>query len=56
MGKMNKVTKAICENLDYISSVHSSLEGISLESLIVDMGMPLHPGAEKYYREIGLID
>ncbi len=50
------VTKAICENLEYISTVHSSLEGISLESLVIDMGMPLHPGAVRYYREIGLID
>lgn len=51
-----KVTKSICENLEYICSVHSSLEGSTLESLVMNLGVPLHPGAEKYYREAGLID
>jgi len=51
-----KITKAIHENLDYISSVHSSLEGKTAESLIQNLQIPLHPGAEKYYREAGLID
>lgn len=51
-----KVTKALNENLEYIRSLHASLSRITSESMVMDMSIPLHPGAEKYYREIGLID
>jgi hypothetical protein len=51
-----KVTKSINENLDYIGKIHSALTGIDSDRLITGMPIPLHPGAEKYYREIGLID
>lgn len=51
-----KVTRSIYENLDYIKTVHAALNGLSTESLIAEMTIPLHPGAEKFYKEIGLID
>lgn len=50
-----KVTKSINENLDYIQTIHSALSGLTTEKLVANMSMPLHPGAEKYYREIGAI-
>lgn len=51
-----KVTKSLVENIDYIQTVHSSFENVSQDTLLLNMSIPLHPGAEKYYREIGLID
>jgi len=51
-----KVTKSLVENIDYLKTVHSSLANVSAESFIINLGMPMHPGAEKYYKEIGLID
>ncbi|MBN1624523.1 MAG: TAXI family TRAP transporter solute-binding subunit [Clostridia bacterium] len=54
--KVYKVTKALVENIDYISSIHSSFENMSLDTLLLNMRIPLHPGAEKYYREIGILD
>ncbi|MBN1624522.1 MAG: TAXI family TRAP transporter solute-binding subunit [Clostridia bacterium] len=51
-----KVAKSITENVDYIGSIHASLKGLTSESILAGMPVPLHPGAEKYYKEIGLID
>ena len=51
-----KVTRSIHENLDYLRAIHSALADLSPESLLEGMSIPLHPGAEKYYREVGLID
>ena len=50
-----KITKSIVENLDYLKTVHSSFADISEEKLVEDLDYPLHPGAEKYYREKGII-
>lgn len=51
-----KVTKSICENIEYMSAIHSALEGLTKESLLFGMPIDLHPGAEKYYKEIGILD
>lgn len=51
-----KVAKSINENIDYIRTIHASLKGITSESIITGMPVPLHPGAEKYYKEVGLMD
>lgn len=49
------ITRSICENLEYLQSIHASMSEISSEDLVTDLGIPLHPGAEKYYREKGLL-
>jgi uncharacterized protein len=49
-----EITKAIYENTSKIT--HSKGEFISLESALNGIGTDLHPGAEKYYKEKGLID
>jgi TRAP-type uncharacterized transport system substrate-binding protein len=49
------VTKALCENRDALAKGHAGLKyfnpqvGWKPENL----GIPLHPGAEKYYKEKG---
>lgn len=51
-----KLTKAIGDNLDYMRVIHAALSDLSLESMSKDMMVPLHPGAEMYYREMGVLD
>ncbi|MDP3385830.1 MAG: TAXI family TRAP transporter solute-binding subunit [Eubacteriales bacterium] len=51
-----KTVKSIHENMDYMKSIHVALKEMTLESMIEDLGIPMHPGAEMYYREMGLID
>lgn len=50
-----KMTKSMFENLDHLVAAHAVAKQIKLETALVGMPLPLHPGAEKYYREVGLI-
>ena len=50
-----KMTKALWEHLDALAAAHSAGKSIKLQNALKGMPLPLHPGAEKYYREIGMI-
>ncbi len=50
-----KMTKALFENLDQMVAAHAAAKGISLDNALQGMPVPLHPGAEKYYREKGVL-
>jgi TRAP transporter TAXI family solute receptor len=49
-----KITKSIYENLEYLRGVSPAFKEIELNTSIVGMSIPLHPGAEKYYKEKGV--
>ncbi|WP_331774152.1 TAXI family TRAP transporter solute-binding subunit [Sulfurospirillum sp. 1612] len=48
------LTKTIYENLPFLHSVHKATLVMSLQKAIDGLPMPLHPGAAKYYKEMGL--
>lgn len=48
------MTKAIFENLEGLTAVHPAFGRVTKESVLNGFGAPLHPGALKYYREIGV--
>ena len=48
------LTKTLFENLDYMYGVHDSAKFIKLETALDGLPAPLHPGAYKYYQEVGL--
>lgn len=50
-----QMTKLLFENLPQLVAAHQAAAAISLEGAIAGMPVPLHPGAERYYREAGLI-
>lgn len=50
-----RMTKAMYENLDMMVAAHAAAKQIKRENALKGMPLPLHPGAEKYYREIGLL-
>ena len=50
-----KMTKAIFDNLPELQSAHAAAKAISRENAAKAPPVPLHAGAEKYYREVGLI-
>ncbi len=50
-----QMTKGIFDNLERLGNSHSAARQIKLEKAIEGLPVPLHPGAEKYYREQGLI-
>jgi len=49
------MTKAMYEHLDQLVAAHAAAKSIKLANAIAGMPIPLHPGAAKYYREVGLI-
>lgn len=50
-----KVTKAIIEGRDQFGNVVAVMKGISAQEMAQNFGMPVHPGAVKYYKEAGLL-
>lgn len=49
------LVKAVFENLDELKEQHPALQGLTQEGMLKGGNAPLHPGAEKYYREAGLL-
>lgn len=50
-----EITKAIFEHTDILVATHKRAVDITLETALDGMSIPLHPGAEKYFKEQGLI-
>jgi TRAP transporter TAXI family solute receptor len=49
------MTKSMFEHLDQLKAAHAAAKSIRKEAAATSMPLPLHPGAEKYYREIGVL-
>jgi TRAP transporter TAXI family solute receptor len=50
-----KVARAVVEGREDFGRVTSAMKGVSARDMAQSFGMPYHPGAEKYYREAGLL-
>ncbi|WP_172331087.1 TAXI family TRAP transporter solute-binding subunit [Mangrovicoccus sp. HB161399] len=48
------ITKAIYENLPFLQAIHPATKAMALEQAIAGLPLPLHPGAAKYYQEVGV--
>lgn len=49
------LVKAILENFDEFKKLHPAYSNITKESLLDGLSIPLHDGAKRYYKEIGLL-
>lgn len=49
------VTKEVFENLDSFKKLHPAFGSLTKESMLQGLTAPMHPGAEKYYKEAGLL-
>jgi TRAP transporter TAXI family solute receptor len=49
------MTKALWTSLDQLTAAHAAAKAIDLKKALEGMPVPLHPGAEKYYKEVGVI-
>lgn len=49
-----QITKTIFENLPFLQAIHKATMAMSKDKAILGLPVPLHPGAVKYYREIGM--
>jgi len=50
-----RITKAVNDNLDRVHKIHASLAPYEVADGITGTGIPLHPGAIKYYKEKGVL-
>lgn len=50
-----QMTKQLFENLDKLKAAHSAANDIVPENATKGLSIPLHPGAERYYKEAGLL-
>lgn len=50
-----QMTKLLFENLDQLKAAHAAAGAIDIKDAINNSPIPMHPGAEKYYKEQGLM-
>ncbi|PYG32536.1 TAXI family TRAP transporter solute-binding subunit [Pelagimonas varians] len=48
------LTKTMYENLPFLQSIHPATKAMALEKAMAGLPAPLHPGAARYYTEMGL--
>jgi TRAP transporter TAXI family solute receptor len=49
-----QITKTVYENLPFLNAIHGATKAMAIEKAISGLPMPLHPGAAKYYQEVGI--
>lgn len=49
------ITKAVFENFDDFRKLHPALASLTKQQAVKGHPVPFHPGAEKYFREAGLL-
>lgn len=50
-----KVTRAMVEGRENYGAVAPVMKTVAVKDWAQGYGVPLHPGAEKYYKEIGVV-
>lgn len=48
------MTKSIFENLDELKAAHAAANAIDVQNALQGMPIPVHPGAQRYYDEVGV--
>lgn len=48
------LTKTMYENLPFLQAIHPATKAMMIESAMAGLPAPLHPGAARYYTEVGL--
>jgi TRAP transporter TAXI family solute receptor len=50
-----KIAKSLVKDLPRLGDVVKDMKGVTTKDLALDIGIPFHPGALKYYKEIGAL-
>ncbi len=48
------LTKAIYENLQFLQAIHPATNAMDVSKALAGLPVPLHPGAARYYEEVGI--
>jgi uncharacterized protein len=49
------MTKAMHKGLDDMAAINAAMKGLTPKQMAEDIGVPMHPGAKKYFKEIGAL-
>jgi TRAP transporter TAXI family solute receptor len=49
-----QITKTLYENLPFLNAIHKATKAMSKEKALAGLPIPLHPGALRYFQEIGM--
>jgi TRAP transporter TAXI family solute receptor len=49
------ITKEVFDNFDAFKKLHPAYAVLTKQNMLEGLSAPLHPGAEKYFKEVGLI-
>ncbi len=50
-----KMTKAMAQNVEAMAAVVKPITGLTPKDMAVDIGVPFHKGAAKFYKEVGAL-
>ncbi|MDA7086833.1 TAXI family TRAP transporter solute-binding subunit [Pseudomonas sp. SA3-5] len=50
-----QMTKLMFDNLERLGNAHSAAKDIKLDGAAKNLPIPLHPGAERFYKEVGAL-
>lgn len=53
--KVYAITKAMATNMADMVAVNKAMSRMTVKDMAEDIGVPFHPGAAKYYREVGAL-
>ncbi len=48
------ITKEVFDNFEQFKKLHPAYEGLTKQNMLEGLSAPIHPGAMKYYKEVGL--
>lgn len=48
------LTKTLYENLPFLQAIHPATKAMNIDAAMAGLPVPLHPGAARYYEELGL--
>jgi len=48
------LTKTVYENLAFLQAIHPATKAMDVQQAMAGLPVPLHPGAARYYKEVGL--
>ena len=52
---VHAMTKTMAENVDGMAAVFRGIAGLTPKQMAEDIGVPLHPGAQRFYKEAGAL-
>jgi hypothetical protein len=50
-----QMTKLVYDNLPTLVAAHAAAKAIKADGALTGMPVPLHPGAERYFKEAGIL-